>query len=150
MPYKNKEDEYAYTKRYRALHPEWARAMSRRSMAKYRKKIGRDVVNQKQRDRYQELREQIINGYGGACSCCGEPERSFLAVDHVNDDGKKDRSNVTGFYLRIVREGFPLDYQLLCHNCNYGRYLNGGMCPHKTRADNESSHSRSGMYRLTL
>lgn len=76
----------------------------------------------------------LINGYGGKCSCCGESEHAFLSIDHVNGGGGKHRREIgssSTLYRNIIREGFPKTFQLLCHNCNHGRYINGGICPHK-------------------
>ena len=58
----------------------------------------------------------------------------FLTVDHVNGDGAAKRAmHRTGnsFYRWIIRNGFPADFQVLCFNCNIGRAMNGGICPHK-------------------
>ena len=80
-------------------------------------------------------RQAILEAYGGKCSCCGETEPIFLAMDHVNNDGY-ERRKITGnsshvVYRDAMRRGFPPDYQLLCHNCNMGKSLNAGVCPHK-------------------
>lgn len=84
------------------------------------------------RARTRELRELVIEGYGGACFCCGETSYEFLALDHVDGDGKEDRSKRGGYgpYRMAVEENFPDRYRLLCHNCNLaiGFY---GYCPHE-------------------
>jgi hypothetical protein len=77
----------------------------------------------------------ILNQYGPTCSCCGEKEVRFLTVDHVENDGNEDlingrRHSGPSFYLKIVKEGFPKRYQILCMNCNWGKGKNGGVCPH--------------------
>lgn len=81
-------------------------------------------------------RMEVIVAYGGRCACCGEKEHRFLQIDHVHSDGATERASgiATGrLYRKLKRLGFPRDrYQLLCANCNHGRYLNGGVCPHKT------------------
>lgn len=85
---------------------------------------------------------QIRKGYGDQCACCGETNPLFLTIDHVNNDGWKDRPrNKNGNYsdrlfsghkyLKIIRENFPDYLQLLCWNCNCGRARNNGICPHK-------------------
>jgi hypothetical protein len=72
--------------------------------------------------------------YGAFCSCCGETEPLFLTIDHVNDDAPEDRRagkhGGTMRYLWIIKQGFPDCYRILCLNCNRGRWLNGGVCPH--------------------
>lgn len=82
--------------------------------------------------------ELIKDHYGRACMCCGETESAFLTLDHINDDGGKQRKEFnTDTYLVIARKHrktgvWPDDLQVLCYNCNSGRYRNGGICPHKS------------------
>lgn len=84
--------------------------------------------------RHRELREQAFAGYGGECQCCGENTFEFLAIDHVNGGGRKDRENNSTYQIarRVIKENFPDDYRILCHNCNQamGWY---GFCPHQKR-----------------
>jgi hypothetical protein len=83
----------------------------------------------------------FITTYGGSCECCGEAERRFLTLDHVNNDGGgRDRNQTPGLgtstiLRRLRRDGWPRDptYALACFNCNSGRHLNGGICPHQER-----------------
>ncbi|MDG6898112.1 MAG: hypothetical protein JRN24_00095 [Nitrososphaerota archaeon] len=77
----------------------------------------------------RELRAKVIAGYGNRCICCGESRLKFLNVDHVDgNDGRR------GAYLLryIIRHNFPPQYRVLCFNCNLGREMNGGICPHST------------------
>lgn len=91
------------------------------------------------RDRYYKQRalhkQTVINYYGGKCSCCGESVLQFLAIDHINGNGNEERKRIkkagSGFYKWLIDSNFPEGYQVLCHNCNMGRHLNGGICPHK-------------------
>jgi hypothetical protein len=85
------------------------------------------------------LRNTIREAYGNKCACCGETEQMFLSIDHINNDGNLDKyksgRRVCGnaLYRRIINEGFSTNkYQLLCMNCNVGKRLNKGVCPHKT------------------
>lgn len=75
---------------------------------------------------------EIIKGYGGKCKCCGEKRPEFLTIDHINNDGKKDRTRYSGyqFYQWIKKNKFPKSLQLLCFNCNssFGLF---GYCPHR-------------------
>lgn len=89
-----------------------------------------------ERDR---LREEVFTNYGKECACCGESEKSFLTLDHINRDGRKDSIaacgiwNVRGhvIYRKLRKDGWPKEgYQILCMNCNWaGRF--GVCCPHK-------------------
>jgi len=87
------------------------------------------------RETVRHKKQQIIAGYGGKCSCCGETEPEFLTIDHIDGDGAAKRKSGAdagpAFYNRLIAEGFPKDrYRLLCMNCNFalGKY---GHCPHK-------------------
>lgn len=83
---------------------------------------------------FRRLREDIVQHYGAMCACCGERQVKFLAIDHVHGGGNRHRRAFGGsysFYLDIKKRGFPTDFQILCHNCNFGRQINGGICPHK-------------------
>lgn len=76
-----------------------------------------------------------LNAYGGPapeCSCCGESGIQFLALDHVHGGGGRHRKETGGggFYAWLRRNNYPSGFQILCHNCNMGRQLNGGVCPH--------------------
>ena len=86
-----------------------------------------------QTDLRNKYRNTILDTYGPICSCCGESNRKFLTIDHVNNDGYLERKKHSGLslYPRIIREGFPDTIRILCWNCNTGRYHNGGICPHK-------------------
>ena len=63
----------------------------------------------------------------------------FLTIDHINNDGKEERlkrggrSNQTtgSWYLKLRREPNREDLQVLCFNCNLGKQVNKGVCPHK-------------------
>lgn len=84
------------------------------------------------------LRTEMIQAYGGRCCCCGERERAFLQLDHINNDGALERRTTRGgtpMLAKIKKLGWPKDRdQLLCANCNFGRHINGGICPHNAHA----------------
>jgi len=84
----------------------------------------------------QKLRERFLEMYGRSCMCCGEDCVIFLTVDHKQNDGNLERKKLGGGEpyrtLRIAIEKYnPERYQVLCFNCNLGRNLNSGICPHK-------------------
>lgn len=84
------------------------------------------------------LRDQIIQHYGGKCNCCGETERTFLAIDHIDGNGNIHRRKIKkrsgmAFCQWLINQNFPKKFQILCHNCNMSKYLNGGICAHKRR-----------------
>lgn len=83
------------------------------------------------------LRAEFLAVYGGRCFCCGESEPLFLQLDHTENDGAAHRrEHKTGAKLlaALKRLGWPKEkYRILCANCNHGRALNGGVCPHQQR-----------------
>lgn len=84
---------------------------------------------------YDRIKVEVINHYGGKCNCCGEEERMFLTIDHIASDGAEHRRNNniksgSGTYRWLKKNGFPRGFQVLCYNCNSGRHINGGVCPH--------------------
>jgi hypothetical protein len=90
-----------------------------------------------QRDAVRKAqRLEALRAYSGggepACACCGESILLFLALDHVNGGGYQQHRELGGggFYSWLRKNNYPEGFQLLCHNCNFGRQLNGGVCPH--------------------
>lgn len=83
-----------------------------------------------------QARNDVLLAYGGKCACCGEMTPEFLAIDHIFNDGAKERreskrSSGSAFYMWLRKNGFPKDrYQLLCHNCNMAKGFYG-QCPHE-------------------
>lgn len=94
------------------------------------------------RELYHRYRQQVLEHYGSYCACCGEEEVLFLNIDHVKGDGKQHRAkhgnNQLNVFRSIIKAGFPADYRILCFNCNLGRQLNGGRCPHERQAINSN------------
>ena len=91
--------------------------------------------------RYIELREAIIAGYGGSCSCCGESRYAFLDIDHVNGGGGQHRREVGSgrkYLMGIRNQNYPDSLRVLCSNCNQGR-RRAGVCPHETERAQEVS-----------
>lgn len=91
----------------------------------------RERMRELSRQYGRRLRETVLAAYGGVCVCCGEATYEFLAIDHVNNDGKQHRQEVGGgVYEDIKRRGFPPGFQVLCHNCNLAKAFYGE-CPHQ-------------------
>jgi hypothetical protein len=105
----------------------------------------REKDNTYQRAKRVEIREATYLAYGGyKCACCGEADKMFLTLDHINNDGADFRRMLVGSqakgggyvtYRWLAVRGFPPGYQVLCMNCNYGKRMNGGVCPHQERRD---------------
>lgn len=85
------------------------------------------------RDR-AKLKLDMLEAFNYKCSCCGETHPYFLSLDHINNDGAKQREiyNEQQMYRQARREGWPKDkYQCLCMSCNFAKG-HFGMCPHKS------------------
>lgn len=104
-------------------------------------KMNKNIISDKGKARRHELRKEIINIYGGRCVCCGEDNICFLTIDHVHNNGAKERKeqgNRGGhaFYLWLKKKGFPKeDYCIMCWNCNCAKGIYGE-CPHKSMINN--------------
>jgi len=93
------------------------------------------------------IREAVFAAYGGyKCACCGESEQKFLTIDHVKNDGATFRRQIAGTrtaagyvtYRWLLKHNFPSGYQVLCMNCNHGKRMNAGVCPHQARRNDQS------------
>jgi hypothetical protein len=87
----------------------------------------------KSKDYRYRVRRKVIDYYGGKCQCCGITTLQFLALDHIDGGGRKHQLEVgVGFRFYLwVQKHLPKNLRVLCHNCNMGRFLNGGTCPHQ-------------------
>ena len=131
---RNRDRILEQQKRWRLDNP----GLAARRMRDWRLK-NLDRHNQNQRNRDKRIKDKVFNAYGGyICNCCGETEKLFLTIDHINNDGNVHRKQLFGksrsgrkFYEILIRENFPIGYQVLCMNCNWGKSRNRGVCPHK-------------------
>jgi len=107
------------------------------------------------------VRDAAFAAYGGyKCVCCGETEPLFMTLDHIDNDGADFRRKVYGkrtaagyhTYLWLAKNGYPKTVQVLCMNCNHGKRMNNGVCPHQVRCndqDVESSDSKRTAPKIT-
>ena len=97
----------------------------------------KDCLSVKQSQYRGNIRNDVIQAYGGKCACCGEIKSQFLTIDHTNNDGNIERKlfkrNAVAILKKIQKENYPSSYQILCWNCNVARHINGGTCPHKQK-----------------
>ena len=71
---------------------------------------------------HQKIRLQALQLLGGSCVHCGANDPIVLDIDHVHNDGQKERQLMTVYQQasRLVQGRLPLErYQLLCKNCNW-------------------------------
>lgn len=104
-------------------------------MQRYRKtnagKLNRANYNRKLK---LEVLTHYSDGTSPACVCCNEAEEKFLAIDHIIPASQvKLTSPRAGraLYRWLRMNDFPPGFRVLCHNCNFGRAINGGVCPHE-------------------
>lgn len=83
-----------------------------------------------------EIKLQLIQGYGGKCSCCGETEVAFLTLEHLNGGGREHRRGTGSLsvYREIIKNNFPHEYTVLCMNCNFAKRF-GKKCPHEAKRE---------------
>jgi len=125
MPYKNPEDYKRWYERNRERKIAQVKA-------NYQKQT-REEHNAYMRGYYKKCREKCFDHYGRQCACCGETELLFLTFDHINGGGNKHNRKVGYIPRWLVWKGFPDGFQVLCMNCNLGRSINGGVCPHQEK-----------------
>jgi hypothetical protein len=129
---KNREKRNAAYKEYAKQHPAIVRAAQKRWDERNPEYRARKVAEYRARDR-----DAAFMAYGGfRCACCGEMQPMFLTIDHVNNDGAMHRKIVGGkggssFFQWLRRNKYPPGFQVLCRNCNWGKHVNGGVCPHQ-------------------
>lgn len=124
----NKERCNRNTKNWRDNNLEKAREIRRKTYLK-----NKDVENERSRNYTLRRRIQVLKVYGGEnpkCKQCECSEVRILELDHINNDGKQERSELglvgAGFYGWLIKNNYPNKdkYQILCKNCNYLKYLN--------------------------
>lgn len=99
------------------------------------KNIPKEKINFLSQLRNAKIKKEVIGKYGGKCACCNEKNIHFLTIDHVKNNGAEHRKEIKkeSMFKWIKRNNFPSDYQVLCFNCNCGRYINGNICPHQEK-----------------
>ena len=131
--YRQTPQHLAYLKEYRE---------SPEGSAKRKARQDRPENKLKAKIKWQEQRVQVYSVYSKrlsnsdipCCNCCGETIMEFLAVDHVK--GRKhlpeNEKHLTSKSLLpfLIKNNFPEDYQILCHNCNSAKGFYG-KCPHE-------------------
>lgn len=92
------------------------------------------------KDYRARIKDEVFAAYGGyKCACCGETEPLFLTLDHIDSNGGEFRRKEFGIrtaagyptYQWLRRNDFPDGIQVLCMNCQHGKLMNNGICPHK-------------------
>lgn len=97
----------------------------------------REVLLQRLAERRQLDKIAAFEAYGGPfCKCCNEATQIFLSIDHIDNNGGEHRKgDGKNLYRWLRAHKYPPGFQVLCFNCNRGKYLNGGICPHQVEPD---------------
>lgn len=116
-----------------------------------------DIQRRKNNDRARRylalLRRNTIAAYGDRCACCNELSWRFLTLDHANDDGfahRKATGGISATYRDLRDRGYPEGYRVLCVNCNSGRSINGGKCPHTSPVVEPANSQSKRHHRMKL
>jgi hypothetical protein len=162
-PTTTKEERQAKQKEWRQNHPERMRELQRRwyeknadiqrERAREYYAANREVKKAYARARHKAKRPELLaamrlkgqanklatlHGYGGPkCVCCGEETVAFLTIDHIDGctpEQRKREGQGSALHRYLIKHNFPPGYQVLCFNCNLGRALCNGVCPHVTVA----------------
>lgn len=136
MAFKLKEKELAYYRAWqksdRIKNPDRYKAYYKKSYYKRHEKCKLYA-----REKARNIREIVMNHYGAICVCCGETNKYFLSIDHINNDGhwhRKENKLAIGIATHrwIVKNNFPKTIRILCMNCNFGRAKTPDKrCPHE-------------------
>lgn len=148
---KQKKYVISHKKKIRKINTEWQRTSPTRKAWKTKNidKIksyhrtfkkgysyeNKGKIKKQEANRNRQLRLRALYVYGGhppLCRCCGEPNIKFLTIEHKNGDGKKHRDEKKGsIYFAILKDVDFSRYEVLCYNCNCGKYHNKNICPHE-------------------
>lgn len=106
----------------------------------------RELIAQRAKKTRDKSRLDCLTYYGGnppLCKCCKENNLAFLTIDHIKGDGSKESKKIRkNLYFYLRKRDYPNNYQVLCFNCNFGKWL-GELCPHQTGEQKISLKSRN-------
>jgi hypothetical protein len=77
----------------------------------------------------RRIRIETLNAYGGAiCLHCGETKFNCLTLDHIGQDGAKQRRDGQArgggkLCANLRRNNYPQGFRVLCFNCNWKAWL---------------------------
>ena len=144
--YEEKRLKYnLYMCNYRKKNKKKINEQALKSYYKHREKIikkhniyqkeNADKINKFNRENRKKIKLKVLNYYSNnnpKCICCNEIQIEFLCIDHINGNGNEHRKLIKHEWICtwIVRNNFPIGFQILCFNCNQSKGFYG-YCPHK-------------------
>ena len=129
---KNKKQLSEKHRKYR-LTPKGKEMEGKRNEKYYKKNREHILILSKKIARRKKMQVYLHYGKGRIeCACCGEKEIGFLSLDHIHNNGNLHRKKTRDVIGWAIRNDYPPILQVLCMNCNNGKYRNGGICPHLT------------------
>jgi hypothetical protein len=145
--YFQRPDVKAKQKAYYLLHKTEIRAMQNRPENKARRRAHqlKPITPERRKKQHdyasktnRKIKIVVLEHYSGIppkCACCGESRLEFLSIDHINNDGAKQRKEIgkkygSTFARWLIKNDFPDGYQILCFNCNCAKGF-FGYCPHQ-------------------
>jgi hypothetical protein len=95
------------------------------------------------RNNHRQLRKAAFAIYGNVCQCCNLDDEMILTIDHVTGGGRQHKRTLNinnQFYKWLAKNSYPIGFQTLCFNCNCGRSINNGVCPHQSSSSTLTSN----------
>ena len=113
-----------YMKKYNSTYTHWSKSWCDMTQEQ------RDIIRAKNRDYRRRRRMELIDMLGGPrCVWCGETWEILLNIDHIYDDGKKDRRGGSDSAVKMMAR-YRKDpararrrLQVLCYSCNQAKML---------------------------
>jgi len=98
----------------------------------------KETASRANRNYREKKQQQLFDIFGDHCRCCGESNKVFLTLNHINGDGADERRRLTGnpqsgsmaSWREAIRTKDHTRYEILCYNCN-NAVKDGRVCPHK-------------------
>ena len=116
---KNRERILAENKKKRKLNPGQSKANKKWHLKNQR-------YNKQNRDKIKlEVMTHYSNGTPRCC-VCGYDNLISLDIDHINNDGKKDRDSKnlgSRMYCWLKKNNYPPQFQVLCKNHNWEKHI---------------------------
>lgn len=82
----------------------------------------KEFILNKNKEKYREIKKEVLEYYGGKCLICGDKDLSILSLDHIDKNGRQHRKELgirsgTEFYKWTLKN-LPDNLRTLCYNCN--------------------------------